>query len=64
MTVNELIKKLQALRPDLREKEVRVECPNGLLVSPRIRFELVNQYSFEDRFGTENVESVMIDWKD
>lgn len=36
-TVNDFIKELQNISPDKRELPMQIECPNGMLVYPKIR---------------------------
>lgn len=36
-TVEQFAKELLALKPSLREMEIKIVCPNGLEVEPKIR---------------------------
>lgn len=36
-TINDFIKQLQAIREDLRDKPLVIDCPNGLEVYPYIK---------------------------
>ena len=38
MTVKELIKKLQSLKPSLQDSEIKVIAPNQMFFSPNIKF--------------------------
>jgi hypothetical protein len=51
MTINELIKELNALREDIKNKDVVVIQHNGLQTKPDIKFELI------DRFDPLNMSS-------
>jgi len=37
MKVKEFIKELQRLKPSLQESEIKIECPNGLMVTPKAK---------------------------
>tara|TARA_R110002153_G_scaffold209987_1_gene362636 strand:+ start:336 stop:518 length:183 start_codon:yes stop_codon:yes gene_type:complete len=41
-TINDLIKDLQALKPELRELPVKIKAENGLLFEPKVKI-LVNE---------------------
>ena len=45
------------------DTEVEIECPNELLVSPSIKFNLKDERDFFNR-SPENVESIVISWRD
>jgi hypothetical protein len=36
-TINDLIKDLQALKPELRELPVKIKAENGLLFEPKVK---------------------------
>ena len=37
MKLKDFIKELQKLKPSLQEQEVKIECPNGLMVTPKAK---------------------------
>jgi len=37
MKVKEFIEELKRLKPSLQESEIKIECPNGLMVSPKTK---------------------------
>lgn len=57
-TVNDFIKELSALKPELRDKPLKVLAPNGEYLIPNIKFELVNTSNLN--LTNENVSSVML----
>ena len=61
MTVNEFIKKLEQLQPKLREKEIVIECPNGLIVEPSVKMLLEDKWNLFG--GVENVKSMIVTWQ-
>jgi hypothetical protein len=58
MTVNDFIKELQAIRPDLREKEVIIIASNGLQFEPKLKQQLINPYNIFGGIG--NVKNMVI----
>lgn len=62
MTVKELTYVLSTLKDELQGKEVVVLAKNGLEVQPNIRFKLKNPMKIHDK-SKDNVESVIIDWR-
>lgn len=46
-TVNEFIQELQAIRPDLREKPIKISAPNGILFEPKIKMLLEEHFDFQ-----------------
>jgi len=61
MNINELIRKLENMRDDLKEKDIVVEAENGLLLPPEIKFKLKNP-SDALNLSSENVEYILIKW--
>jgi hypothetical protein len=59
MTVNELIEKLQSYKKDLREKNIQIQAPNGLIVNPEIKLILQNKYDVLNH-GSDNVDFLLI----
>lgn len=45
------------------DTEVEIECPNELLVSPSIKFKLKDESDIFNR-SAENVESIVLSWRD
>lgn len=58
MTVNDFIKKLQQLQPKLKDKELVISSPNGLIVSPKLKMLLKDET--RPFSGVDNVSSVII----
>lgn len=58
MTVNDFIKNLQNLKPELREKEIVILCSNGLMVEPKIKQQPIDPYNIFG--GSENVKNIVI----
>jgi hypothetical protein len=56
MTIGELIRELSNYPKD---KEIEIECPNGLLVRPRIKVMRESLSAF-----SEPVKSYVITWQD
>ena len=61
MTVNDLINELQMLKKELKDKEVVVQAPNGVLFEPKIKFRHKDPSTFLNN-SAENVESVVLHW--
>jgi hypothetical protein len=61
MTVNDLIAQLSRLSEEMREKPVKVVCPNGLEVEPVIRFERINKWSLNA--SPANTKAVFLTWR-
>lgn len=57
MNVRELIKELQELKDELKDKEVCVEAKNGALLPIRITFVLKDESKWE--LTKENVEKIV-----
>ncbi len=58
-TVKELIAQLQALKPSLQDKPIKVIAPNGELFYPDIKLGLKDPYDILNK-GEENVESIVL----
>ena len=61
MNVNELVRKLESIRDDLKEKDIVIEAENGMLLPPEIKFKLKNP-SDALNLSSENVEYIVITW--
>jgi len=61
MKVSEFIDKLNALKDELKDKEVFIVALNGVLMPPDIRFQLKNQMDSLN-FSGDNVEYVILTW--
>jgi hypothetical protein len=57
MKLSQFIRELSNYQQD---REIEIECPNGLMVDPRIKIGRINPYN--DGFGP--VESYVISWRD
>lgn len=58
MNVKELIKDLQNIKSELKEKDIFVMGENGLNISPEIKF-VMNDYSKLDK-TKENVDYIIL----
>jgi hypothetical protein len=58
MTVDELIKELQMLQPELRAKNIVITAPNGLQFEPKVKRQLISQYNVMG--GIENVKNMVL----
>lgn len=61
MTVNKFIEKLQQLQPKLRDKEIVISCPNGLIVEPSVKMLLEDKWNLFG--GVENVKAMILTWE-
>ena len=61
MNVNELVRRLESIRDDLKEKDVVIEAENGMLLPPEIKFKLKKTGDVLN-FSNENVEYILIKW--
>jgi len=59
MTVKEFIKKLESLKDELKDIEIKVRQPNGILTTPEIKFVLNSPYKFPT-LTKENVKFIII----
>lgn len=58
-SINDFIKDLQKINPELRKKPLVIRCPNDLLVYPNIKM------IFKDNdFLNGKVEQMVITWQD
>lgn len=48
MTINDLIKDLQNLKPNLRELPVKIQAENGLLFEPKVKVLLEKYQTMQD----------------
>lgn len=62
MKLKYFIKKLDSLKDELKEKEVCVVAPNGLLVEPQIKYEQRDLMKVLD-FSDENIERIVLHWE-
>ncbi len=58
MNVKQLISKLQAIKPELQEKEVLVIATNGMQYPAEVRFKKKDRYSLD--LTEDNVEAIFI----
>lgn len=58
-TINDFIKRLQAISPDKRELPLVVDCPNGLQVYPSIKMRWENIIDT----GKTTPDVMVITWK-
>ena len=42
MNTKDLIKALQRISPDKQDLPIRIECPNGLMVEPKIKLQFAD----------------------
>jgi len=61
MEVSEFIGKLDALKDELKDKDIFIVASNGLLVTPEIKVRLRNQMDSLD-FSADTVEYVILTW--
>jgi hypothetical protein len=61
MTVNDFIKELQMISSDKRESDIRITCPNGLEVEPKIKMKFEN---FGSPLLGDEFECMIITWQD
>jgi hypothetical protein len=47
-TIDQFIKRLQAISEDKRKLPLVIACPNGLLVSPKIKMVMKDNMPFEE----------------
>jgi hypothetical protein len=59
MTVDDLIKQLESLKPELRKKEVKVLAENGELVTPEIKTILKEPHNIWDK-SDDNVSGIYL----
>jgi len=62
MKVKHFIEKLDSIKDELKEKEVRIVAPNGLLMEPQIRYDQKDPMKVLD-FSDENVERIVLHWE-
>lgn len=62
MTVNDLIKHLENYSDEMKEKEIRIVCPNGLLVDPMIKFVLKDKSQIFN-YGCDNIKTIVFTWE-
>jgi len=62
MTVNDFIRELQSLQPKLREKEIVIMMPNGILVEPKAKMVLADPMNIFG--GIDNVKQMIITCND
>ena len=58
MKVKSLIAELKNLNQD---KEVKLECPNGLLVDPKIKNHLLERYPVN--YSQKNIKEYVLTWQ-
>ena len=60
ITVDQLIKKLQALKPSLRKLPVMIETPNGMLVEPQCK---AIYKKYESQISGDDPEHMIMTWR-
>lgn len=61
MNTDQLIQQLQAISAERRKLPLRIECPNGIFVEPKIKMKLGgNGMPLQDN----ELESIVITWQD
>lgn len=58
MNTNDFIKQLQNISADKRELPLVIECPNGMLVEPKIKMDIENPFTKEQK-----VKQMVICWR-
>lgn len=61
MTINDFIKDLQRLNPELRAKKIVITAPNGLQFSPKVKMQLIDEYNVFG--GIENVKDMVLTYE-
>ena len=61
MTVNEFIKELQSLKPDLRNKEVFIKTENGLFMRPKIKYYLYPEFWIPFEISDRTVKGIVLE---
>lgn len=61
MTVKELIRKLNKLPESQQDKDVCIIAENGLLLEPKIKYNLVNKYDVMN-YSPENIDKIVLTW--
>jgi len=61
VTVKELIKKLIKLPEEQQSKDVCIIAENGLLLEPKIKYNLVNKYDVTN-YSLENIDKIVLTW--
>lgn len=59
MTVDDLIRQLQGYSKEIREKEIKVEAPNGLMLTPEVKLVLKDRYNVLNH-GVDNIDYLLI----
>ncbi len=62
MTLRQFIKQYGSYKNELLDKEVVVECPNGLLVEPTIKLNRKDHYASQFNHP-DNIENLVITWE-
>ena len=61
MKVRDLIRQLESLNDEAKDKEIKIICPNGLQVTPCLKFELNNKYDVLN-YSQENIKQYFLTW--
>lgn len=59
MTVKEFIKKLQKIKPELQDKHIQIQMPNGLIANPEIKIILKDKIDASNK-SANNVNYILI----
>jgi len=62
MKLRHFIEKLDSIKDELKEKEVCIVAPNGLLMEPQIRYEQRDPMKVLD-LSEENVKRIVLHWE-
>jgi len=62
MKISDFVKHLQQVECKYGDKDIELECPNGLLVNPVLKFNKVDKVNFLDN-SSKNIKSIIITWQ-
>ena len=60
ITINNFIEELKRISPEKRELPLRIQCPNGLEVAPKIKMKFEN---YGSPLLGDKLEAMMITWQ-
>ena len=61
MTIKEFIEEISLIKPSLQDKEIVIKTPNGMLVEPKVRFIMKDEYDLQ--IDAEHVDKIIITYK-